>query len=353
MKIVNFVHWSRSGITSLTKTIIEKIEGIDHHFILLNSDNEFDSFYSYAANKYQLDFSKNKFRAIFEFGKLIRKIQPNIIHSHSFMPFLLASVLTKKSIKIIYHVHCDYPYLTENGFKHAVKRWLIKYMLNHRSTINVAVSESSAKAIKKISKKECLYLANGIEDVGTQRNSFIIEPSNLRFYSVSRLDKEKNIPYSIDLIEALIKKGLNVTYDIYGNGAAKEGLTERISRSGLNQYIKLKGFHSNPECLPSEYDFYLSTSTQEGLSLSALQSLRGKTPLITTPVGQIGTIINHGYNGFILSGQTEADIRLLLELVTMDVIAMERVQHNARKLYLQHFQTSQFIEKISSLYTNN
>lgn len=352
MKVINFAHWSRSGITSLIKTIIENTNNFDHYFILLNDDKDFVNFYSYAHNKHQLEFANSKFKAVLSFRKLLREIQPDIVHAHSFMPLLLSVLFTKRTTRVIYHIHCDYPYLTDKGIKYSIKRWLIKWALDHRNTTNIAVSESAAEAIRKISNKECLYIANGIKDIGTERKPFTKESNKFRFYSVSRLDQEKNIGYAITLIDALKKRGIHASYDIYGNGAEKESLQSQIELLGLQECVKLKGFHNKPENLPSEYDFYLSTSRQEGLSLSALHSLRGKTPLITTPVGQIGAVLNHKISGFILNGNFVSDLETMIALEKLPSVEIEEIQTIARNLYLDNFQTSSFVKNISTIYSD-
>lgn len=349
IKVINIAHWSRSGITSLIKTIIKNGNEFDNYFFLLDTDNEFDSFYADCNKRFQLNYSTSKISALAEFIRTVRKIQPDIIHAHSLVPLIFSAIFCGKA-KIIYHLHCDYPFLIKSGLKFSIKRLAIWAILNLKKTKNITVSESSATALKKISKCDAEYVPNGIPSKGATRKSFTVESNKNRFYSVSRLDIEKNLPYAILLLSQLKKRGANVSYDIYGNGSEKNTLTKLIETLNISDTVRLMGFTNAPEELPKNYDFYLSTSTQEGLSLSALQGFRGYTPVITTAVGQIGLSIESGRSGFILTENISNDIALLENIISIESEALNEVQARAHKIYRDSFTETIFLDRIYSIY---
>lgn len=349
IKVVNFSHWSRSGITSLIKTIVKNLDNFEHYYFLLDKDEEFKDFYSEIHRKYQFNYSAGKFSAFVKYIKTLRNINPDIIHVHSLVPLIFCAFFSGKA-KIIYHVHCDYPFLTNKGISDFLKRTIIKAVLSFKGTKNISVSESSAGLIRKISGCNCEYVANGIKDFGSIRELFSEAASNGRFYSVSRLDAEKNIIYAIKLIVSAKRLGIDVSYDIYGSGAEKEKIENFIRENSAESFIALKGFIKNPEILPIDYDFYLSTSLQEGLSLSALQALRGRNILVTTPVGQIGFFIKDGVNGYLLDQDLAVDLEKIKKVALLDMDKADSIQVKGRDIFLQQYVEEKFLKKISDLY---
>lgn len=350
IKVVNFSHWSRSGITSLIKTIVKNINDFEHYYFLLDKDEDFNNFYSEIEKKYQFNYSDGKFSAFIRYIKALRKVNPDIIHVHSLVPLIFCAFFSGNA-KIIYHVHCDYPFLTGEGISNILKRMIIRIVLVFKETKNISVSESSSSLIRKISGCDCEYVANGIKDSGSIRSLFSEKKSHGRFYSVSRLDVEKNILYAIKLIISAKYQGLDVSYDIYGSGVEKEKIEKFIYDNNAESFIFLKGFIKNPEVLPADYDYYLSTSLQEGLSLSALQALRGRNILVTTPVGQIGFFVKDGVNGYLLNQDLVVDQEKISKVTSLGAYSADSVQVQARDIFLQEYVEEKFIKKIAELYS--
>lgn len=348
LKIVHFAHWSRSGITSLIKTIIANCNG-SFSFVLLENDNNFHEFYKEIPKKTELRFSNSTFMAIKKYISFIKNEMPDVIHIHSLTPLLIATIFSP-SYKKIFHLHCDYPYLVNRDFKSILKRQILIRCIERKNCKTVSVSETSKKLLEGISKVEVFYIANGVPDAGRIRSDFHTQKKSNRFYSVCRLDKEKNIIQTVNLIDALIKSGLDVYYDIYGSGSEHKNIEKHINAIGAQERIQMKGFSSTPEDLPYDYDFYISNSTQEGLSLSALHALRGKTPLITTPVGQIGLIIKDSLDGFLLQGDEQSKTKKLESILFLSDENLQKIQIRGRELFLDTYTIEKFLLSIEKLY---
>lgn len=82
IKVAHFTHWSRSGITSLIKTIV-KNNPANSSFILLDGDSEFLTFYHEIPEKVELKFSTSAFNAIIKYIRFVKKIRLILfIHTH-------------------------------------------------------------------------------------------------------------------------------------------------------------------------------------------------------------------------------------------------------------------------------
>lgn len=348
-KIVHFTHWTRNGISSLIKTLVAHNCNHENTFLLLDSDDDFDSYYSDIDRKHQFSFSTSKIKALWTAFKILRAIKADIVHAHSFTPFMIAALFSSNS-KVIFHLHSEYPYLYQTGLKFKIKRLVIYLVTRIKPVTFFAVTERAAKLIESITGIDCQYIPNAIPDSGTVRACFTEIPCKNRFYSVGRLDSQKNVAYAIALFKELLSQGFNLSYSIYGSGNETVHLQAMIDSLQLDSAITLKGFTHTPETLPENYDFFISTSKQEGLSLSALHGMRGKTPVITTPVGQIGAILIQRTNGFFLNGDFDSDLSTLKEIIAASSIELNSIQENAHNLYLAYFTEKTLIDKIFSEY---
>lgn len=356
INIVQFAHWSRSGIISLIKTIASNNTiaasnkaNFNFPFLLLESDEQFEDFYNDFPVKAQLFLSRGKSHAIREFRRFIAKHHPVIIHTHSLTPWILTSFFSRNS-QIIFHLHCDYPYLFNTDTKSRLKQWLLWLCANRSNSKIISVSETSAARLQDITGKNVEYVPNGIPDNGLIRAPFEQAPATIKFYSVCRLDPEKNLTGAIQLLRQLSKRGHKLIYHIYGSGSQASVLEAQIRHEGLSEHIQLMGFHNSPQDLPAQYDFYLSTSTQEGLSLSALHALRGKTPIITTPVGQIGKVLQHGINGFLIGDDENSNIKILEDIFSLSGPELAQIQERGRKLFWENFTLDVFLSRIYNIY---
>jgi glycosyltransferase involved in cell wall biosynthesis len=117
---------------------------------------------------------------------------------------------------------------------------------------------------------------------------------------VGRLNKQKNIELTIDLLQKLD----NVLIIIIGTGPSKK-LLEKKSQSLIREKkIIFLGRLSQGSIRDLFYlsNLYLSTSMTEGMSVALLESLNMGVPVVTTPTGESKKIIIRGCNGYVTSG---------------------------------------------------
>lgn len=349
VRVLSFTHWGRNGITSLINSIQTGLPEYDHAFVLLTKDDNFYQYYSHCENKIQLAYDNSKVDAFLKLKKFLKAFNPEIIHVHSFTP-LLYLYLCKVTAKVIFHTHSEYPYFYKTDIKSKIKRFLIKIICKRLNARILAVTENAANRLQEFTHRQCTYIPNGIAELGTQRENFVTEPNKNRFYTVGRLDTAKNVSYAISLIEGLNKQGITASLDIYGMGDQYDNLLAQINTLQLANQVRLMGFTTEPHNLPSQYDFYLSTSIQEGLSLSILHALRGKTPTITTLVGQLAIEIQKQFPDLALTGNINADLNRVKTALTMSAPHLTNIQETGQRLFKESFTQEIFLKKIGEIY---
>lgn len=90
------------------------------------------------------------------------------------------------------------------------------------------------------------------------------DDSKFSICSVGRLVDFKTYNYlMLDIVKQLLEEGVQVKFDIYGNGPNMNALTNAIQEKGLEQEVKLKGQieYSKFNDTVSEYDLFIGSGT--------------------------------------------------------------------------------------------
>lgn len=141
----------------------------------------------------------------------------------------------------------------------------------------------------------------------------LIKP--LKITTVGRLVEFKTYNfYMIDVVKALIDRGVDVKFDIYGDGPLKQQVKEKIKKANLQDKIILKGplDYSKFDTTVADYDLFIGSGT------SIIQASALGVPCI---VGVENMTVPKTYGYFCDVWQHEYNLKgLKLPLVDVEVI---------------------------------
>ncbi|MCF0074496.1 glycosyltransferase family 4 protein [Dyadobacter sp. CY261] len=113
---------------------------------------------------------------------------------------------------------------------------------------------------------------------------------SVRFMFLGRINKVKNLPLMVSVIETLRGMSIPATLDIYGrnDGDGQEAI-ERISQANLQEHIRFMGEvpSSQRSDLFHRYHFYLQLSSFEGMAMSVAEAMQHGLVCVVSPVGEI------------------------------------------------------------------
>ncbi|MGE7689365.1 glycosyltransferase family 4 protein [Lysinibacillus sp. NPDC097214] len=122
-----------------------------------------------------------------------------------------------------------------------------------------------------------------------------------KLLSVGRLSYPKNFGMLIDIAKEVLVENPDWTWDIYGEGALKDELENKIKEYGLEKRITLKGQVNNLYSLYNEYSLLIMTSRYEGFPMTLLEGIAQGLPLISFDVlTGPNEIIEHCINGYLI-----------------------------------------------------
>jgi glycosyltransferase involved in cell wall biosynthesis len=150
-----------------------------------------------------------------------------------------------------------------------------------------------------------------LDDLSTRADTG--EAGRLRLLTVSRIDPRKGLRVLPGVVAELVKRGHNVTLDLVGAPIGEIGEREsqaiaaEAQRQGVEAQVRLLGTVPLDRLLPMyrEYGvFVLPTLPGEGIPRVLMEAMAGGTPVVTTNVAGIGSLITDGVNGRLAEATT-------------------------------------------------
>lgn len=126
--------------------------------------------------------------------------------------------------------------------------------------------------------------------------------------NVARLSRQKVQWHIITSAEKLRATGIDVTFLIVGEGELKTELLQQINRKNLDKTVQLLGFRHDIKELLQLADLFILPSLDEGMPMSLLEAVASRTPVLTTPVGDIPKLIKDGKSGVLVNVDDASDL---------------------------------------------
>lgn len=190
----------------------------------------------------------------------------------------------------------------------------------------------SPKIIKKMAQKELNF-----KDAGNKNAISLI--------SVGRLSKEKGLDITLEAVNILVKRGLDIKWYLIGEGNVKKDLKISIKTKNLGNRVKFLGVQDNPYPYIRESDIFIQTSRFEGKSISIDEAKILAKPILITNFDTAENHLINGYNGIIADMDSES-VANKLEILVKNFELQQKLTKNLKKEY---FGTESEIIKVYEL----
>jgi len=243
--------------------------------------------------------------------KLLKIIQPDIIHAHS----AKAGALTRLTyiihgIPVVYSPHA----FAFNNYIRDIKSLVFSLfekflsLSGKRIIVSCNSEKDLAKAHKICAKKKLRVVNNGI-DVNKYKACYKkIQTEKLNLLFVGRLCRQKNPDVLIQAVSILKKRGIKVKLVLVGDGERTALMKREVTRFGLEEEVALLGYRADVKELVGSCDIILMPSLWEGLPYFLLESLASGKPVVGGNITGIKDVIVDTYNGYLCNPIDPIDI---------------------------------------------
>jgi glycosyltransferase involved in cell wall biosynthesis len=176
--------------------------------------------------------------------------------------------------------------------------------------------------------------------------------SQINFIFVGTLVKGKKPFYAIQLVESLLKRGVDVYLRMYGEGIERQGLEQYVLANQLQTVISFEGNQSKAIVQKAfqESHFVLLPSESEGWPKAIAEGMFWGCVPVASSVSCVPFMLDYGNRGVLLEMVLEKDTKQLVEIIE-DQNAYDDKQSKAAAWSRRHT-LDVFEKKIKELLNN-
>lgn len=208
------------------------------------------------------------------------------------------------------------------------------------------VTESAKKTLIQDNvtpENKLTVIHNGIKDFETKyskeeaRKKLGLCDKDVIITSVGRLEEPKDPFTSLKALEKLSKTGINnYKFFFIGDGPLKESMQIYINNKKLEDRVIIKGFIRDVDLYLAASDFFVLSTTKEGLPIAVLEAMKYSLPIIANNVDGICEQIEENSNGnFFKVGDYDALYELLKKYIISDNLFL--YGNNSKQLLIKNF----------------
>lgn len=242
--------------------------------------------------------------------KLVREFKPDIINCHFAVPVGPLAYIIYKIFGIRYVINShggDIPdWLPEQtGTTFRYIKWLTKPIWN-----NAAIVINNSKGTEDLARKSypnanLTNIRNGIDlgSLAEQKRGHTKNTHNaVKLISVGRVAAQKDFGYLIGALAILKQRNINFYCEIIGDGPLRGEVEKRITNEHLENDVKITGWlpHNQVFGRLLDADIYVSSSTNEGMSIAMLEAMAAGLPVVATDVLGNHETVRDGITGFLV-----------------------------------------------------
>jgi len=293
-----------------------------------------------------------RLRNILIINRLIKKLKPEIVHSHlNLVNYVFPLTLIHSKIRFFHTIHS----IPKSEVKSSIEYWIRRYFYSRFKMKAITISEEVSRSFLsyyKFSSYNEIYNGRALPkptsafaDVRNEIQKFRDNGSTI-FLHIGTCNTAKNQRMLIGAFNKIIENGNSGVLMIIGSGFdSEEG--RKLKTLACDKIIFLGERHNVSDYLLNADAFCLS-SVREGMPISLIEAFAcGCTP-ICTPIGGLINTIKNGETGYLSNSVSEDDYSVAIRayLESKNKIRKE----DLIKYYNQYFSIDECAKKYISLY---
>jgi len=293
---------------------------------------------------------------IIDLIKIIRRHQPDIIHSHGYKTNILGLFLS-----LVFHipiVTTFHGWLQENTQDKIIARFSLT-LIRYFDRV-IAVSQQIKNGLKElgVSTQRIEVIHNipvASEPVDSQKIHAMRDELGIPEYVkligfIGRLEYVKGCHIFLETASIVLKRHPDVYFLVVGDGTEKENLIKQAARCTLGERIRFTGFRNDVSVMFSLFDLYVLSSLNEGIPLTILEAMSYGVPVVATSVGGVPEVIKDKVNGLLVAPNDPIALANGISESLSNFNESRIRAERAKSLIESEYQVNEWSQKISHIY---
>lgn len=297
--------------------------------------------------------------SIFKFRKLVKNINPDIIHLNCIMAGLIGRIgsLCLKS-KIVYNAH-GWAFEPGTSKKYKWPAIIIEKILSYFTDAIICVSDYEKKIADKyrIFKKDsqAIVIKNASIDFGLLHKKNYPEDGCFRVTMSARFWEQKNQLLLIKGFEKFInryKQKKQFKLFLLGDGPKLNECKEYVKNHNIESFIEFTGMVSNVDEYYFKSDVVALITNYDAIAISLIEGLSMSKPLIATNTCGVPENFYKDFSNGCCINNTVSDVDTALNYLFSNPEIRRKMGERSRKLYERDFKIEKNINLHDNLYEN-
>ena len=243
----------------------------------------------------------NYLLSLYWLKRIIKSIQPDILHAHYMTSFGLLGALIRFHPFILSAWGTDLLLVPKKSFLH---RWLLRFTLKRADLIFADASFMKEELLRYGAVAEKILICPfGVNlTIFNKIGREFKDKDHYEILSMRTLIKNSNIDVIIKSMSILKDRGVNFILNITNRGAEEERLKRLTHDLELNAFINFLGFLKREDTYRyfKSSDIYISLTRSDGASVTLLEAMASGLLPIVSDIPANREWIDDGVNGFLV-----------------------------------------------------
>ncbi len=308
---------------------------------------------------------KNDLLAFISIYRLIKRIKPQIVHTHTSKAGLLGRLAAcLAGVPVIIHTphghvfHSYYgPFMTKIFV--TVERFLSLMTDKIAALTDRERDEHLEQGVASIEKYVIIHsgvmlqqIMNMDIDVETGKEEFGIPQNSNVIGVVGRLVPIKGHKYLVSAAKRIIEEFDNTVFVFVGDGYLESRLKRQAESLGVRKNIIFTGWRKDVIEVLDLFDILVLPSLNEGMGKVLIEGMALGKPIVASSVGGIIDLVKNGDNGILIPPRnSDALEESIIKLIRNKDMAHKLGQNGKAKVYPE-YDTFVMVRQIEELYEN-
>src|SRR5262245_59855517 len=291
------------------------------------------------------------------FARLIKRLQPDVIHAHDPHGVAMASLALSlgsaaagpRQPALVVARRVDF-HLKGNSFSRwkdhqvdcfvaasdAIRQMLISDGVPPDRTVTVheGIDVEHVVAAPAVNVHEAFWLPHHAPVVG----------------NVAALVPHKGQRYLIDAAHLVVQEIPDARFVILGEGELREHLEKQVHDHHLEKHVLLPGFRTDVLGCIKGFDLFVMSSVTEGLGTSLLDAMACARPIVATTAGGIPEIVDDGVNGLLVPARDAAGLAAAVVRALKDAALLKRMGDAGFARVRERFTVERMVAETAAVY---
>lgn len=292
--------------------------------------------------------------ALWQLYKLMRRIRPQIVDTHTFKAGALGRVAAwLAGVPVRLHTFHGHVFQGYGGGLQSMLIVQLERALGRLTTRVFGVSqlvnaELQAHRIVPAAKLQVFPVVLDLAPFATaaRRGAFRaelgIDAGTALVGNIGRLVPIKNQALFLEIAALLVQRGFGGKFVLVGDGELRVELEQRAQALKLADRIYFCGWRRDLAGVLADLNVMVNTSLNEGTPVAIIEAMAARVPVVATAVGGVADLVTHGSTGFLLptesaaAGANAVEAALCAEVALLDraqrfVLENYNLQHSLRR----------------------